>query len=280
MEDFLKTGTLVENSNPGCTALILYPGISLADFKPAWIPKNAVVFAVDEAIHQFPAAAYWVASDRGVLTDASLVPAAQIISCGFFVDEEIHNKFGPIFGVHQGRTGNEEVPLDERPKWAGAGGDGSIVALCAAKFIGASKVFFFGMDLYRTLTKYSFDGRKPRLMSERAIKERFRVRGESNRDPLTGKKTYSSPKFKRNVNAITDCIRAGIMDRMETYMVGSPLVMQNIVPYISVEKFLDLTKKIAVPLTTTKVAPKHLTTTYPPLEPGTIPNFVKDLPSQ
>jgi hypothetical protein len=136
------------------------------------------------------------------------------------------------------------------------------------------------MDLYRTMNLYSFDGRKPRIMAERAVKERFRVHGDSKRDPVTRKQTYSSPKFRRNVDAISDCIRSGILDRMETYIVGSPLVMQHIIPYITVEKFLDLTKKIAAPLNTTKVASKALTTTSPPLEPGTLPPFVKDLPSQ
>jgi hypothetical protein len=222
----------------GETAVVCCAGTTLASYDDAVAPREWVRFAVNGGIRKLKdRAEYWVFSDDPIVHEyrQDLTPSTTILcmhqATGIVRKYCSHAK--RIFTVES--MGGKVLDFaDGFHFWSR--GTVLIGAIEMARWMGFSRMFIFGLDCYRRLTQYHFDGFVPQHASENDFTPED-IRVTSGIAPGTKSDVYVTPRLREMVERIDDIRASGLWNGMELWCVGSPNSQQRAIPKMTAEQF-------------------------------------------
>lgn len=230
----------LRGSHAGETAVITCSGPTFAAYRDEPFPRDWSLIAVNETIkHVGSRADYWVLSDEPVVERyadhcpesvrvlamhraAELVPAAMPHHwVRTTVSMEEIKDYGNGYEFYSRRTV-------------------LIGAIEMARWLGFTRFFVFGLDLFRLRNSYYYDGSNALIMGERHAESRHIV-------PLPARwldqRIYQTPNLRGAANALGLVKHSGLWKEVEIFCVGSPVSQQRSVPLMTIEEFREVVGK-------------------------------------
>lgn len=214
------------------TAIICCSGTTMEDYDDSIPPREWKRIAVNEAIKGLGESAdFWVLSDREiVLQYAKYCPKnTTVLAMNDAVSViEKHCRDQTVYTVE-----SMAKPKDYTNGYEFfSRGTVAIGAVEMARWMGISRMFFFGLDCYRKKDQYYYDGRRPQFASEHLLIDKERIRGTPPKVVI-----YCTARLKRMVEKLNLARESGLWDKLELWCVNSPYSQQKAIKKMTIEEF-------------------------------------------
>ena len=238
----------LKGKDEGKTAVIWCSGPTFSTYDDSEIPDDWVRFSINETIQcNWPGwkgrnPEYWVLSDLPVVEKfAKHCPTDSTILAMHRATETI-NKVCPrnkIYTVNSvGLLSREQAEHMAMPGTYIKTFDNGyeffsrrtvmIGAVEMARYMGFTRFFVFGLDLFRLPSKYYYDGKDAIWMGERRSPQQFMIRTPGARHE--GQRIYQTPNLRAARMMLHEVKKAKLWSDIEIHVVGSPYSQQDTVP--------------------------------------------------
>ena len=222
----------LKDAHKGKSAVICGSGTTLRDFQTDWVPEDWPLVAVNEAIGKLgERATYWVLSDTPIIKEyAAKCPKTTAVLAMHQATLDI-NGACPEQVVYTVNSMNDAKDRNNGYEFFSRG-TVLIGAIEMMRWMGIRKIFCFGLDCYRTQDSYYYDGREPKIVTERAI---YPIDQVARLKP--GLKIWRTPRLKRMVQKLHMAVESGLWKEMEIFCVNSPISQQEVFTMMTLDEF-------------------------------------------
>jgi hypothetical protein len=228
--------TQFKNTHEGGTALICCSGTTFAKYDDKWAPRSWKRFAINEAIGKLhDTADFWVLSDNQIVFEYAGKCSPKVKILCMHEATKIIKKHCRSHEIHTVESMNKIRPYDNGHEFFSRG-TVMIGAIEMARYMGFKRFFCFGLDCYRLLDQYYYDGRRPIPLSEK----QFDPRRRAFHGLPTEARVFVTARLKLMITKLNEVKASGLWDGIEIYCVNSPWSRQEAIPLMELARFLEL----------------------------------------
>jgi hypothetical protein len=218
----------------GKTAVFWCSGPTFATYDNARVPEDWVRFSINETIRTHGNQAdFWVLSDQ-VIVDrfATMCPEdvwilAMHASTDTIAAKCPRNKVWTVNSMDEIKDFANGYEFFSRRTVLIGGVE-------MARYMGFTRFFVFGLDLFRLRRSYYYDGAEAIAMADRGAKNEHMVRTLNRHE---GQRIYQSPHLRQARLTLESTAMRKLWAGLDIHVVGSPLSCQSAVPKMSWEDF-------------------------------------------
>lgn len=220
----------LENKHAGKSAIIACAGPTFRDFRFSWIPKDFVVFSVNESIKKIGGRVdYWIFMDMPIVDEylQFCYQRTRVIAMHKAV------AFAAMKTGHKVYTvGFKRRPCDMVSGYEFfTAGKPPVAAVEFGLYMGIEHFYFFGFDCYITEGCYYYDARKHPIEEENRCLEEYH-RGDG---------IYSTVKLEKLRKRLQYVKEIGWWNDVDVWCVNSPNSQQIAAPKMTIKEFLKIT---------------------------------------
>ncbi len=225
----------LKGTEKGRTAVIWCSGPTFSSYDDKEIPEDWVRFSINETIQcnwdgwcgRNPE--YWVLSDLPVVGKfAKYCPKDTTILAMHRATETINSACprNKIYTVNS--MPDTDIKTFDNGYEFFSRRTVMIGAVEMARYMGFTRFFVFGLDLFRLPSKYYYDGKDAIWMGERRSPQQFMIRTPGVKHE--GQRIYQTPNLRAARMMLHEVEKAKLWSDIEIHVVGSPHSQQDTVP--------------------------------------------------